>query len=202
MKRNIHKLPKQFYSDSNTITIARKLIGKHLVTNINGKVCGGIIAETEAYHGVTDKASHAYGGRKTTRTEVMFREGGIAYVYFSYGMHHLFNVVTGKAGDPKAVLIRGIIPNRGIDTILRRRKQTQINPKLVNGPAKLCQALGISLEHNKISLLSNIVWIEDGREIEKKEIIITKRVGVDYAEADAALPYRFILRHTDYRTAK
>jgi len=202
MKRNSHKLPKQFYYNPNTLDIARKLLGKQLVTNIDGKVCGGIIAETEAYHGVTDKASHAYGGRKTPRTEVMFRNGGIAYVYFSYGMHHLFNVVTGKAGDPKAVLIRGIIPNRGIDTILHRRKQTQINPKLVNGPAKLCQALGISLEQNKISLLSNIIWIENDREVEKQDIIITKRVGVDYAEADASLPYRFILRHTDYRTAK
>ena len=202
MKSNIHKLPKQFYYNPNTLDVARKLIGKQLVTKIDGKVCGGIIAETEAYHGVTDKASHAYGGRKTPRTEVMFHDGGIAYVYFSYGMHHLFNVVTGRTGDPKAVLVRGIIPNRGIDTILYRRKQTQINPKLVNGPAKLCQALGISLEHNKISLLSNIIWIENAREVEKQDIIITKRVGVDYAGTDASLPYRFILRHADYRTAK
>ena len=140
MKSNVHKLPKQFYYNPNTLDVARKLIGKQLVT--------------------------------------------------------------GRAGDPKAVLVRGIIPNRGIDTILYRRKQTQINPKLVNGPAKLCQALGISLEHNKISLLSNIIWIEDAREGEKQDIIITKRVGVDYAGTDASLPYRFILRHADYRTAK
>lgn len=191
-----------FYVKEDVLNIARSLIGMKLMTNIGGRLTGGIIAETEAYAGVHDKASHAYGGRKTVRTEVMYREGGIAYVYFSYGMHHLFNVVTAGAGIPHAVLIRGIIPQVGVDWQLKRRKQEMIRPQLVNGPAKLCQALGITLQQNTISLLGDSVWIEQGEKINIADIITCRRVGVDYAGKDALLPYRFVLKHDSYRTAK
>jgi DNA-3-methyladenine glycosylase len=196
------KLPESYYREADTIHLAKKLIGKQLLTRIDGQLCGGIIAETEAYNGIHDKASHAYGGRKTERTSVMYRAGGIAYVYFSYGMHHLFNVVSSEAGDPKAVLIRGIIPNVGLETILNRRKQTKITPMLVNGPAKLCQALGITLEQNTLSLQSDTIWITHARNTTEAEIIAAKRVGVDYAGEDALLPWRFILRHPDYKAVK
>ncbi len=196
------KLSNEFYRQKDVLGIAQSLIGKQLFTQIDGQLTGGIIAETEAYNGISDKASHAYGGRKTNRTEVMYREGGIAYVYFSYGMHHLFNVVTGTKGDPEAVLIRGIIPTVGIETILKRRNKVKINSMLVNGPAKLCQALGISLKQNTISLQSDTLWIEESQGIGQTEILITTRVGIDYAGEDASLPYRFILMDKDYRTAK
>ncbi len=201
MKR-LNKIPESFYLQEDVIQVARSLIGMRLFTKTDGKLTGGIIAETEAYAGVHDKASHAYGGRKTARTEVMFRQGGIAYVYFSYGMHHLFNVVTATAGIPDAVLIRGIIPTDGTDLILKRRKQQNLSAVLVNGPAKLCQALGISLEQNTISLQSDILWIAQGINVLPSQIKSAQRVGVDYAGNDARLPYRFILQDERYRTAK
>ena len=202
MLHNHEKLSNEFYQHEDVLGIARSLIGKQIFTQIDGYLTGGIIAETEAYNGISDRASHAYGGRKTNRTEVMYREGGIAYVYFSYGMHYLFNVVTGKKDNPQAVLIRGIIPTIGIETILKRRNQVKINSATVNGPAKLCQALGISLKQNTISLRSDTLWIEEARKIGPGEIFITTRVGIDYAGDDASLPYRFILMDKDYRTAK
>jgi len=196
------KLSNEFFRQKDVLGIAQSLIGKQLFTQIDGQLTGGIIAETEAYNGISDRASHAYGGRKTNRTEVMYREGGIAYVYFSYGMHHLFNVVTGSNGDPKAVLIRGIIPTVGIETILKRRNLLKTNTTLVNGPAKLCQALGISLKQNTISLQGDTIWIEKYWGVGHGDILITTRVGIDYAGEDAHLPYRFILMDKDYRTAK
>lgn len=194
------KLPLSFYQNDDVLFIAESLIGKTLHTFIDGKLTGGIIAETEAYAGIIDKASHAYGERRTQRTEVMYSEGGISYVYFSYGMHHLFNVVTAAKGIPHAVLIRGMIPVKGIDVQLKRRKIRQPLTVLTNGPAKVCQALGIDLKINGTSLLGNTIWIEGSNEKVKKEEIITgPRVGVGYAEEDAQLPYRFILNDPRYR---
>ena len=102
------KIPLSFYQSDDVVFLARSLLGKSLLTFLDGKLTGGIITETEAYAGINDKASHAYGGRKTKRTEVMYREGGVCYVYLCYGIHYLFNVVTGKKDVPHAVLIRGI----------------------------------------------------------------------------------------------
>ena len=198
------KLPLSYYTRTNTLEIAKNLLGKYLITNINGKVTGGIIAETEAYNGVSDKASHAYNGRRTNRTETMYSLGGISYVYFSYGMHYLFNVVTSVKDDPKAVLIRGIIPKIGIEEQMKRRNFTNKEKKhLTNGPAKVCQALGITKNQNGISLLGNSIWIEDKNyKIPKNEIIITSRVGVEYAEEDSMLPYRFIIDNPEYNPVK
>ncbi|MBN2639018.1 MAG: DNA-3-methyladenine glycosylase [Bacteroidales bacterium] len=194
------KLPLSFYLNDDVVHLAKSLLGKILITNIDGDLTSGIISETEAYNGIFDKASHAYNNRRTKRTEVMYATGGIAYVYFNYGMHHLFNVVTAKAETPCAVLIRGIIPLDGIDIQLKRRKIEQPLHLLANGPGKVCQALGINLLHNGISLLESTIWIEDTKE-QISDFLITSgpRVGVSYAAEDTLLPYRFILNNKRYK---
>ncbi|MBN2614158.1 MAG: DNA-3-methyladenine glycosylase [Bacteroidales bacterium] len=200
ISNNTRKIPDSFYRNDDVVFIAKSLIGKELYTFIDGALTGGIVAETEAYAGVVDKASHAYGNRRTPRTEVMYAEGGISYVYFSYGMHYLFNVVTAVKDIPHAVLIRGIIPVRGIEIQQERRQTTLPLNMLTNGPAKLCQALGLDLRHNGISLTGNKVWIENNDRPVKNEMIrVGPRVGVGYAAEDAALPYRFILKDIRYK---
>lgn len=196
-----NKIPLSFYKNKDVLAVAQSLLGKSIFTMIDGMLTGGIITETEAYAGKTDKASHAYGGRRTQRTETMYMPGGYSYVYFTYGMHHLFNIVTSLQDDPQAVLIRGIIPTEGIDIQEKRRNQN--GKYLANGPAKLCQALGITLKQNCIPLSEDVIWLQDQEEIIKQtDIIICPRVGVDYAGEDALLPYRFIWNHPDYKSAK
>lgn len=203
MRSIADKIPLAFYERKDVLAVARSLIGKSIYTSIDGKLTGGVIAETEAYAGTTDRASHAYGGRRTRRTETMYRPGGHSYVYFTYGMHHLFNIVTSVRDDPQAVLIRGIIPTEGVDIQIKRRNKAKNGFQVANGPAKVCQALGITLKQNSILLSGNIIWLEDGEEItDLKKIISCTRVGVDYAGKDALLPYRFILDHPDYIPAK
>lgn len=126
-------IQKEFYLSENVVEIARNLIGKHLFTKINGEISGGIITETEAYEGITDKASHAYRGRKTKRTEIMFREGGIAYIYLCYGIHSLFNIVTNKMNIPHAILIRGIFPTHGLNLILNRMNKKSLSKNMITG---------------------------------------------------------------------
>jgi len=187
------KLTETFYQDSDVVQISQKLLGKFLMTYINGHITGGIITETEAYAGTGDKASHAYGGRRTKRNEIMYYKGGVAYVYLCYGIHHLFNVVTNKEGVPHAVLIRAIQPMEGIDLILKRRGMNRNSKKAVaNGPGTLSRALGINSGDNGSSLSGDRIWIED-REIEvpTATIIAGPRIGVDYAAEDTGLPYRF-----------
>jgi len=196
-----NRIPLSFYQNKDVLAVAQSLLGKSIFSMIQGVLTGGIITETEAYAGISDKASHAYGGRRTKRTEPMYMPGGTSYVYFTYGMHHLFNIVTSIKDDPQAVLIRGIIPTAGIDIQKKRRNQKEKH--LANGPAKLCQALGITLKQNGIPLSGDIIWLQDEGEIVKqKDIIICPRVGVDYAGEDALLPYRFIWNHPDYKPAK
>lgn len=188
------KLKKDFYLRDDVVQISKELLGKYLYTKLDGKLTGGIITETEAYAGAIDRASHAYGNRRTKRTEIMFAEGGTAYVYLCYGIHHLFNVVTGKKDNPHAVLIRAVKPIAGISTILRRRFKSKIDKTISGGPGTVSQALGIKTIHSGLSLLGTKIWIEDkGIKINRKEIIAGPRVGVDYAGEDALLPYRFII---------
>ncbi len=194
------KLSLSYYRQNNVVEIARDLIGKEIFTNFNGKITSGIISETEAYAGITDKASHAFGGKRTQRTETMFLNGGRAYIYLCYGMHKMLNIVTGPKETPHAILIRSIVPKAGIEFMKERTgKNSLIN--ISNGPGKLCNALGIEMKHNNISLLGNEIWIKDldftyeikGYEIEGYEIKATKRIGIDYAGEDAKLPYRFVI---------
>jgi len=175
------------------VQIARELLGKFLITNINDEgITGGMIVETEAYLGAIDKASHAYGNRKTPRTSIMYDEGGIAYIYFIYGFHYLFNVITNYSQVPHAVLIRAIEPVEGTDLMLKRRGMDKPERKLTAGPGILCKALGITKEQNGISLLEDTIWIEDrGAYVPDEDIVAGPRVNVSYAAEDALLPYRF-----------
>ncbi len=193
------KLPRSFYRQPDVVKTAKALVGHYFFSNIGGVLTGGIIAETEAYAGTIDRASHAFGGRRTRRTETMYLPGGVSYVYFTYGMHHLFNVVTNKKDVPHAVLIRGILPTHGLEVQKDRRKMPGGGKQLANGPAKVCQALGITLQHNALDLTGNLLWIARGPQLPETDILVTTRVGVDYAGEDALLPYRFILRHPEYQ---
>jgi DNA-3-methyladenine glycosylase len=186
------KLESSFYLRDDVVQISRELIGKVLCSNINGAVAKALITETEAYAGVGDKASHAYGGRRTKRTEPMFADGGTAYVYLCYGIHHLFNVVTGAAGTPHAVLIRAGQPLEGLRLMQRRRGKRATEKTLLAGPGSLAQALGITTKATGESLLNGRIWIEDhGIAVHQDLVIQGPRVGVDYAEEDALRPYRF-----------
>lgn len=189
------QLPAAFYHRKDVCKVAKELMGKLLVTCFSDQLTVGRIVETEAYNGVVDKASHAYGGRYTNRTEVMYRTGGLAYVYLCYGIHHLFNVVTGTEDLPHAVLIRGIEPVAGIETMLARMRKIKKDAAVGRGPGNVSKALGISVAHSGTDLLGNEIWIaDDGFRVTKSDIIATPRIGVDYAAEDALLPYRFIIK--------
>jgi DNA-3-methyladenine glycosylase len=189
-------LGNDFYLRDDVVAIARQLIGKVLVTNFDGQRTSGIIIETEAYAGIIDRASHAWGDRRTPRTEVMYREGGHAYVYLCYGIHSLFNVVTNTAGIPHAVLIRAIRPIDGIDIMLQRTERSQPNKTFGTGPGNVSKLLGIHYTHSGLPLTdrSGGIWIEDYQTIFSSDAVkATPRIGIGYADADAALPYRFVI---------
>lgn len=197
------KLDREFYS-RDTLTVARELLGKVLVHNINGQKLRGIIVETEAYLGLRDKAAHSYGGRKTKRMESMYDLPGTAYVFFIYGMYYCFNIVTERIGVPEAVLIRGIEPIEGLDFMARNRfgvdydnltKRQKRN--LTNGPGKLSIAFNIDKSLDGVDLCGDSLYLEhgDGREF---NIVQTKRIGIDYAEEARDFPYRFYIQGNPY----
>lgn len=186
------KLAKDCFLGDDVVAMARDLIGKTLFTMVDGQLAGGVICETEAYKGTNDRASHAYGGRRTRRNEMMYHEGGVAYVYLCYGMHHLLNFVTNVDGVPDAVLIRGIVPTHGEELMLKRTGKRKITPDIGIGPGKVSKLLGITVADNGISLCGDRLWVEDrGLQIPDDRVDITPRIGVDYAGDDARLPYRF-----------
>lgn len=188
------KLERRFYLREDVVTVARDLLGKVLCSDIAGCVTKAVITETEAYAGVEDRGSHAYGGRRTHRTEPMFAEGGVAYIYLCYGIHHLFNVVTGNEGNPLAVLIRAGLPLAGVDEIVARRGKECVDKTLLAGPGSLARGLGIHTVQTGTSLSGKSIWIEDHDiEIPDRAITVGPRVGIDYAGEDAALPYRFVI---------
>jgi DNA-3-methyladenine glycosylase len=194
-------IPRSFYLRKDVLQIARETLGKYLVTCIDGQITAGMICETEAYAGVTDRASHAHGGRRTTRTEIMFAEGGTAYIYLCYGIHSLFNLVTNVREIPHAILIRGIIPENGIETMLQRVGKDHLNGKTGIGPGKVTKLLGIHYNLSGKDLTvgfeenRNGIWLEDrGKNVTDEDIQVSARVGVDYAGEDAKLPYRFYLK--------
>jgi len=180
------------------VQIAKDLLGKVLVTDFEEGRTSGIIVETEAYAGVGDKASHAYGGRRTTRTETMYSRGGVAYVYLCYGIHHLFNVVTNVQDIPHAILVRAIEPLEGIDIMLARRNKEKLTPQLTAGPGAMSQALGISTGHTGLALNTHIFIEDRGIKVRKTDIVSGTRVGVAYALEDAYLPYRFWIKGNPY----
>lgn len=175
------------------MAVAHALVGKLLTTSLSEGVTTGRIVETEAYAGVTDRASHAYGCRRTDRTEVMYRAGGTAYVYLCYGMHHLTNVVTHREGIPHAVLIRALEPLEGLD-IMRARSGGRLPDRLLcSGPGRLSKAMGIRTAHTGMRLDTPAFCIIDDGYMPSRPIIAMPRIGVDYAGEDARLPYRFLL---------
>ena len=189
------KLSSDFYQRDDVLLISRELLGKVLCTNFHGKLTSGIIVETEAYAGVTDKASHAYGGKRTKRTKTMYASGGTAYVYLCYGIHHLFNIVTNKENIPHAVLIRAIQPRDGIDIILQRRKKKKVDRSLTAGPGSLTRALGITVQDSGTLLMNNLIWLEDQNfKIKNQDILASPRVGVQYAGKDANNSWRFRIK--------
>lgn len=194
-----NRLATNFYTRPNVVQIAQELLGKTLVTYFHGIRTAGIIVETEAYAGENDKACHAHLGRCTQRTEVMYREGGTAYIYLCYGMHHLFNVVTNVQGKADAVLIRAIQPTEGIETMLQRRNLTKLTPRLTAGPGSLSKALGISKCYNGTHLAySEHIWIENAPNLPPEQIQATTRIGIDYAQEDALLPWRFVVKGSQW----
>ncbi len=191
-------LKASYYLNKDVVFLAKDLIGKTLCTRINGKLTCGIITETEAYAGVTDKASHAYGGRRTNRTETMYSKGGVSYVYLCYGIHRLFNIVTNAKDIPHAILIRAIYPTKGIEEIVKRRG-AKLSNNLCVGPGKVSQALGIDLLHNNLSLTGKEIWLQDDKiNIKENDIQVGPRIGIDYAGEDAKLPYRFFTTNYNF----
>ena len=191
----IKKLPVSFYRRENVLQIAEELLGKLLVTNKDNVITSGRIVECEAYAGVPDRASHAFGGRKTNRNKVMYEEGGLAYVYLCYGIHHLFNVVTHFKDTPHAILIRSLEPVKGIEEMLYRTGKKQKDHSLTRGPGNVSRALGIYTADSGTSLTGKTIFLaDDGFSYSKKEILASPRIGVDYAGKDALLPYRFYVK--------
>ena len=192
------KLNKEFYERSNVLLISRELLGKVLCTNYNGKLTSGIIVETEAYAGVIDKASHAYNNKKTNRTKIMYDSGGVAYIYLCYGIHHLFNVITNSKNIPHAILIRAIEPINGIETMLTRRNKKNKDYTLTSGPGSLTKALGITINDSGKSLMSNLIWIENQKNINENNVISSPRVGIQYAKDDISNPWRYRMKNNPW----
>jgi DNA-3-methyladenine glycosylase len=192
----MRKLPLSFYQHEDVLKISRQLLGKYLLTNFDNFLTGGKILETEAYRAPEDRASHAYGMRRTKRNAMMYEAGGVCYIYLCYGLHSLLNIVTNQEGVPHAILIRAIEPIIGIETMLKRRHKDKVDRSLTNGPGVLAQALGITLSHNGLLLTGSQIWIEErGVLIREEEIITSPRIGVGYAGEDALLPWRFHLKN-------
>jgi len=183
-------LPQIFYTQ-NSLKVAQDLLGKFLVRKVNNQILSGMITETEAYCGPNDLASHASKG-KTPRTEIMFDQAGLTYIYLIYGMYYCFNIITEEKEYPAAVLIRSLKPVKGIETIKRLRKTNDLD-NLTNGPGKLCQALNINKELNKNKIYQkDQIWIEDrGDVIKKSQIKKAKRIGIDYAKEYKDKLWRF-----------
>lgn len=188
----MNHLPESFYTRTNVVRIAKDLLGKKLITNIEGKKTTGIIVETEAYS-YKEKGCHAYQNKMTNRNKAMFETGGVAYVYLCYGIHNLFNIVTNKSGMADAVLIRALEPTEGT-AWMQERMNTNNLKRITSGPGKLTKALGIDRTYDGILLNSDQLWIEEGVRVLEKSICASTRIGIDYAGNDALLPWRFSIK--------
>jgi len=188
------KLDKDFYM-KDAVSVAKNLLGKYLIKNTDEGYVGGMIVETEAYMGPKDDAAHSYNLKRTKRNEAMYEEGGVTYVYFIYGMYYCLNIVTNKPNIPQAVLIRAVEPKFGLNIMIRNRNTDLKN--LTNGPAKLCRALDIDLSYNKVSLLSDKLFITQGEEV-KNKIVSTKRINIEYARNYKDKPWRFIVKNSKF----
>jgi DNA-3-methyladenine glycosylase len=201
VKKNV-KLSREFYTRGNVLTVARDLLGKLLVVPaVGGERVSGMIEEVEAYRGPEDRASHAYGGRRTRRTETMYQQGGVAYVYFVYGMYYQFNVVSNVVDTPHAILVRALEPVEGIE-MMRERRRLHPDNNLTNGPGKLCIALDIDRELDGADLLGDRVWLEEFQTISPRRVAKGPRIGIDYAAEWIDKPWRFWIRDNSYISRK
>ena len=192
------KLPREFYLRHDVLTVARDLLGKLLVVpGPDGERMSAKIVEVEAYRGPEDRASHAYGGRRTKRTETMYRAGGVAYVYFVYGMYYQFNVVSNVADIPHAILVRALEPVEGIE-VMRERRHAHTDRNLTSGPGKLCIAMGIDRRLDGADLLGDEVWLEEYESVSPRKIARGPRIGIDYAEKWIDKPWRFWIKNNPY----
>jgi DNA-3-methyladenine glycosylase len=198
------KLGPEFYRREDTIALARELLGKRLVVadGARGERVSGRIVETEAYMGPEDRAAHSYNNRRTARTETMFRAGGLAYVFFIYGMYYQFNVVTNREDVPQVVLVRAVEPEEGIE-LMRERRGVRKDVELTNGPGKLCVAFGIDRSYNGEDLCGGRIWIEDaGLTLRARDIASGPRVGIDYAGEFVRKPWRFWIKDNPFVSRK
>lgn len=199
LRFKLRKLNLDFYLSKDVVQTAKELLGKILVTNIDGLHTSARIVETEAYIAITDRASHSYNGRRTNRNEHMYARGGNSYVYICYGMHHLFNVVTNEKEVPDAVLVRAAEPLNGIDIMLERTGKIKLDNTLTKGPGNMSRALGLSKIHSGINLRGKEIFLaDDGFTFSPAEIGASKRIGIDSAGQDALLPYRFYVKGNKY----
>ncbi|AZQ44070.1 DNA-3-methyladenine glycosylase [Nonlabens ponticola] len=195
----MNKLPQSYYEKQDVVFLARDLIGKTIVSIIDGNRTSGIITETEAYRGYDDKACHAHLGRFTDRTKIMYETGGVAYVYLCYGIHHLFNIITNTQDNADAILIRAVEPIDGIDIMKQRRGKEKLDKTLTSGPGNFSKAFALDKSHYGADLTGDTVWIEESnKSIDPEEIIISKRIGIDYADEDKDLPWRFYLNTSKF----
>ena len=179
------------------VSLAQILLGATITTHFDGVTTAGIITETEAYKAPEDKGSHAHGNKRTKRTETLFAKAGTSYVYLCYGIHHLFNIVTGPKDTAHAVLIRAIQPSIGQNDMWTRRAIKSKGYSITNGPGKLTQALGIKTTHNGIDLLSDDSPISitlSKEKLSSKDIVASPRVGIAYAQECAHWPWRFRIK--------
>lgn len=193
-------LQADYFQNENVIDLAKDLIGKILFTRFQNQTTACIITETEAYAGITDKASHAYNNKRTARTETMYHDGGCSYIYLIYGIHSLFNVVSNMQEIPHAVLIRGGYPIIGLDIMKTRTSSNKLSVFSLDGPGKLSKHLNIHHSNDGILLekpddKEDGIWIEDldYSKLLTEHIVVTPRIGINYAEEDTLLPYRFII---------
>ena len=203
------KILKNDFFKRDTVEVAKSLIGEKIIRNISGNFFCAKIVETEAYLGLEDRACHSYGGRITDRNKTLYLPGGHIYVYLIYGMYDLLNIVTRDEDHPEAVLIRGVEPLENLDGISKNRfgkayeeLSTYQRKNLSNGPGKLSMAIGINRSLNGKVLSKDYLYIGEGEEVPEKDLVITKRIGIDYAGEDADLPLRFCLRDNPYVSKK
>ena len=190
-----------------TVEVAKNLLGKKIIRNISGNFFCAKIVETEAYLGLEDRACHSYGGNITKRNEILYKEAGTIYVYLIYGMYSLLNIVTKNENDPEAVLIRAVEPIENIDAMAVNRfgkiykdLSSYQKKNLTNGPGKLTMAMEIDRALNGKILSQDYLYIEEGEDV--RNIIETKRIGIDYAGEDANLPLRFYIENNPYVSVK
>ncbi|MCY6482923.1 DNA-3-methyladenine glycosylase [Clostridium aestuarii] len=202
------KISRSFYA-RDTLIVAKELLGKVLVHEVNGFKIKGRIVETEAYIGNIDKACHAYGGKRTPKLEPLYGKPGIAYVYFIYGMYHCFNAITKKEGSPEGVLIRAVEPLEGLEEMSQLRFKKSYNDltkakkkNLTSGPSKLCIALNINKDHNKEDLCGDVLYIEEDDNQNSFEIVEVKRIGIDYAEEAKDFLWRFYIKDNEWISKK